>query len=143
MDRVLKGKAVIPGTATGAALVCREPLSFWGGFDAATGEIIDRRHDRCAAKAAGRILVFPFSKGSSTSSAVLLESIQRGTAPAAIINSKTDPILALGTIIAEELYGRSLPIVVLEPEVFASIQDGDLLSVEEDGTVRVADSPVG
>ena len=43
-ELIFQGKAFIPGTASGEALVSREPLSFWGGYDWKTGEIIDRRH---------------------------------------------------------------------------------------------------
>ena len=137
MGRVLSGKPIIPGDAEGVALVSHEPLSFWGGLDAHTGEIIDRRHPRSGAVVTGRVFVFPGGKGSSTGSAVLLESIRSGTAPAAIINLRTDPILALGAIVADELYHRSLPIVVLKEEDFHSIKEGDYLVVNTDGTVRV------
>ena len=137
MKRTLIGKPVIAGSAEGIALVCRRPLSLWGGYNASTGEIIDRRHDRSGAVAAGRVLVFPQGQGSSTSSAVLLESIRNGSAPAAIINLKTDPILALGVIVADELYHRSLPVVVLPEKDFFSISEGDHLAIEPDGTVTV------
>ena len=136
MKQVLIGKPVIPGSAKGVAVVSAQPLSFWGGYDPATGEIIDRRHDRSGQIAAGRVLVFPQGKGSSTSSAILLEAIRRGTAPAAIVTLATDPILALGAIVAEELYNRSLPMVVLSPGDFQLIRDGELLAVDSDGTVR-------
>jgi len=86
MDKKLIGKPVVAGSAEGIALVSREPLSFWGGLDTATGEIIDKRHERSGEIVTGRIFVFPQGRGSSTSSAVLLESIKTGTVPAAIIN---------------------------------------------------------
>ena len=138
MARRLAGKPIIAGSAEGIALVSAEPLSFWGGLSPRTGEIIDRRHDRSGAHVTGRVFVFPRGKGSSTSSATLLESIRAGTAPAAIINLKTDPILALGAIVADELYHRSLPIVVLPQESFDSIREGDHLAIEPDGTVVVS-----
>ena len=137
VERVLKGKAVIAGSARGTALVSKEPLSFWGGLSTETGEIIDRRHERSGAVVTGRVFVFPRGKGSSTASGILLQSIKSGTAPAAIINLKTDPILALGAIVADELYGRCVPIVVLSEEDFGSIGEGDHLVIEPDGTVRI------
>ncbi len=136
MKQTLIGKPVIPGSAQGMALVSAQPLSFWGGYDPATGEIIDRRHDLSGQTAAGRVLVLPSGKGSSTASAILLESIRRGTAPAAIITLATDPILALGAIVADELYNRSVPMVVLSPDDFALIRDGEPVAVDADGTVR-------
>jgi predicted aconitase with swiveling domain len=136
--RALKGRPVIAGSAAGEALVSAEPISFWGGIDPKSGEIIDRRHERSGANVAGRVFVFPHGRGSSTASAILLESIHRGTAPAAIINLRTEAILALGAIVADELYGRSVPIVVLAEEDFRSIVEGDRLTVEPDGTVRIS-----
>lgn len=133
----LRGRSVIAGRAEGLALVSRQPLSFWGGYSVATGEIIDRRHDLSGRRAAGRVLVFPQGRGSSTASAVLLESLRRGTAPAAIINLRTSPILALGSIVADEMYGKSIPIIVLPEDAFSSIREDDRLTIEEDGTVRV------
>ena len=137
MTRVLKGRAVIAGAAEGVALVSAQPLSLWGGLDAATGRLIDRRHDRLGEIVTGRIFVFPHGKGSSTASAVLLEAIRRGTAPAAIVNRRLSPILALGSIVADELYGRSVPIVVLPRVAFEAIGEGDRVAVAADGTVTI------
>ena len=137
MGTVMKGRAIVAGRATGEALVSRQPISLWGGLDPRTGEIIDRRHDCSGRIAAGRVFVFPRGKGSSTGSAILLESIRAGTAPAAIINSQVDPIVALGAIVADEMYHRSVPIVVLSEQDFQAIRDGDRVAVEPDGTVRV------
>ncbi len=135
MARILKGRAVVAGDARGAALVLSEPLCFWGGYEVATGRIIDPRQEQAGEVAAGRILVFPRGKGSSTGSATLLESIKAGTAPAGIINMRTDAIAAVGAIVADEMYDRSLPIVVLGEEAYRSIEQGEELVIEADGTV--------
>ncbi len=139
--RFLVGRVVVAGSAQGIALVSKEPLSFWGGLSPHTGEIIDRRHERSGANVSGRIFVFPRGKGSSTSSATLMESIKNGIAPAAIVNLKVDPILALGSIVSDELYNRSIPIVVLDEQDFYSIKEDDYLSVEPDGKVSVSIKP--
>ncbi len=137
MGSVLIGRPVVAGSAEGRAVVSGQPLSLWGGLDAETGEIIDRRHELSGRKVTGRVLVFPRGKGSSTASGILLESIRAGTAPAAIVNVAVDPILALGAIVADELYNRSVPIVVLAPEDFDTIRDGDMVAVAPDGKVTV------
>lgn len=137
MERSLSGKPIVAGSAAGKALVSKEPLSFWGGISPRTGEIIDRRHERSGANVAGRIFVFPQGKGSSTSSATLMESIKTGVAPAAIINLKVDPILALGSIVSDELYHKAVPILVLNEQDFYSIKEDDNLTIEPDGTVKV------
>ena len=138
VERILNGRPVVAGQAEGRALVSKEPLSFWGGICPQTGEIIDRRHERSGAIVTGRVFVFPQGKGSSTSSAVLLESIKTGFAPAAIINLKVDSILALGSIVSDELYHQAVPIVVLTKEDFFSIKQDDYITIEPDGTVKVS-----
>lgn len=100
------------GEADGAALVLAEPLSFWGGIDAATGRIIDRHHPNLGACITGTILVMPGGRGSSSSSSVLAEVIRRGTAPAGIVLATPDPILTMGALVAESLYDAPCPIVV-------------------------------
>lgn len=112
-----EARTLVAGTARGAALVLDEPLSFWGGIEPATGEVIDVRHPQRGEKVAGRILVMPSGRGSSSSSSVLAETVRAGTAPAAIILAEPDPILALGAIVARELYGRTIPIVVAKPGI--------------------------
>ena len=105
-------RTLVPGTAEGRALVLDEPLSFWGGVDPEFGDITDVRHPQHGASVTGRILVMPSGRGSSSSSSVLAESIRAGTAPAAIVLGEADPILALGAIVARELYGIVMPVVV-------------------------------
>jgi len=136
-ERTLTGRPIVAGSAEGTALISKEPLSFWGGFCPRTGEIIDRRHERSGANVAGRIFIFPQGKGSSTSSATLMESIKTGVAPAAIINLKVDPILALGSIVSDEMYHKAVPIVILAENDFYSIKEDDHLIIETNGTVKV------
>jgi predicted aconitase with swiveling domain len=141
MERVLIGKPVVAGSAEGRALVSNEPLSFWGGLCPETGEIIDRRHEQSGAVVTGRVFVFPSGKGSSTASAVLLEAIRTGVAPVAVINLKVDPILALGSIVADEMYGQAMPIVVLAEKDFFTIKQDDYITIKPDGTVRIHTDP--
>jgi predicted aconitase with swiveling domain len=141
MERVLIGRPIVAGSAEGQALVSHEALSFWGGICPQTGEVIDRRHERSGAIVTGKVFVFPQGRGSSTSSATLMESIRTAVAPAAIINLRVDPILALGAIVADEMYHQTIPIVVLSEEDFFSIQQDDYLVIQPDGKVRVTARP--
>ncbi len=137
MGKIIHGKVVINGQAQGAALVSSEPLSFWGGYDWKTGEIIDRRHPLSGSIAAGRILVVPFTRGSSTTTAVLLEAIRAGTAPAAILTTEADFFFALASVVADELYAKPLPLVALAAADFASLRTGDQVTIADDGLVTV------
>jgi predicted aconitase with swiveling domain len=134
--RVIAGRPIVPGEAEGEALVSDDALSFWGGYDFHTGEIIDRHHPLAGVRAAGRILAVPFSKGSSTTTAVLLEAVRAGTAPAAILTTGVDSFFALASIVAGVMYGKSFPVVALEADDFARLTTGARLAVERDGTIR-------
>ncbi|MHA2386900.1 MAG: aconitase X swivel domain-containing protein [Candidatus Thorarchaeota archaeon] len=102
---------LLSGVASGPALVTSQPICFWGGFDPKTGIITERGHELKGQNVARTVFVFPTGKGSSTTSAILLESVRCGTAPAAIVNLKTEPILVIGALIAEKLYNHVIPIV--------------------------------
>jgi predicted aconitase with swiveling domain len=143
MERIIKGKPLVAGEARGEALASDEPLSFWGGYDQRTGEIIDRRHPLSGQIAAGRVLALPFSRGSSTTTAVLLEAVHNGTAPAAILTTGIDHFFALASIVADEMYGKPIPIVALAESDFACLQTGYWLDVREDGTIIMHEAEPG
>ncbi len=124
MTSGIEGRVLNGGSATGLVLRAEQPLSFWGGIDAESGAIIDRRHPQAGAIVTGRVLVMPSGRGSSSSSSVLAEAIRLGTAPAAIVMKTADGIVALGALVAFELYGVSIPVLVVPPEPFDSIPDG-------------------
>ncbi len=101
MSLLLKGRAIWRGYAEGEALTTSQPISFYGGVDPETGKIIEKGHELEGETIAGRILVFPYGKGSTVGSYVLLRLKKRGLAPKAIINLRCEPIIAVGAIIAE------------------------------------------
>ena len=138
-ERVIAGRPIVAGEAEGESLVSNEALSFWGGYDFHTGEIIDRHHPLAGVRAAGRILVVPFSKGSSTTTAVLLEAVRAGTAPAAILTTDVDSFFALASIVAGVMYGKSFPVVALASSDFEALESGARLRVEPNGTVTRVD----
>ena len=132
----LEGRALVAGEAAGPALVLEAPLSLWGGMDPRTGRLSDHHHPQLGATLTGQVLVMPSGRGSSSSSSVLAEAIRLGTAPLAILLAQPDEILVLGALVAEYLYARTCPIVVLPGDHPGAITTGD--QVEVDGArVRV------
>jgi predicted aconitase with swiveling domain len=120
---------LVDGEGTGPALVLDRPLSFWGGLDATTGRIVDHRHPQAGASATGTVLVMEAGRGSSSASSVLAEAVRLRTAPAAIVMLEPDEIVALGAVVAGELYGTTLPVVVVDQEVFCSLRTGEQITV--------------
>ncbi len=112
----------------GAALVLGAPISFWGGVDPQTGNIIDARHPQRGLSISGSVLFLPGTIGSSSASAVLLELVHAGRAPVALVLHEPDAILLLGLIVAREM-GWPVPIAVrLNRQRFAAFS-GQRVSV--------------
>lgn len=105
------------------------PLSFWGGFDPHTGEVIDGHHPQWRTNLSGKVLALPSGRGSSSSSSVLAEAIRLGTAPIAILLLENDPILVLGALVARELYGSSVPVATLSAESYGRLSTGEIVTV--------------
>ena len=76
----------------------------------------------------------------STTTAVLLEAIKAGTAPAAIITTGVDTFFALASIVADAMYGRPVPLIALSAAAFAQLHTGDLLTVNEVGQITQSTS---
>lgn len=131
---LLKGRAVSRGKATGQALVSKESISFLGGVDPKTGAVIEKGHALYGKNVKGRVLIFPNGKGSTVGSYVIYQLKKNGVAPAAIVNVRSEPIVAVGAIISD------IPMVdSLERDPVEAIKDGDAVTVDGTaGTVEVS-----
>lgn len=123
--------------ATAKALVLSAPISFWGGVDPATGDIIDARHPERGENIAGSILTLPGTIGSSSASAVLLELVHAGKAPAVILIDEPDAILLLGLVVAREM-GWTTPAAWQLSKDDQQQLRGRNVTVAADGTITPA-----
>ena len=120
----LKGRTISRGRAEGEVLLSRDPISFLGSVDPKTGMIIEEKHALAGKSIKGKVLVFPHGKGSTVGSYVMYQLKKNGTAPAAIVNLETEPIVAVGAIISE------IPLVdMLERNPYEVLNNGDLVLV--------------
>ncbi|WP_457966933.1 aconitase X [Pseudomonas sp. R4-84] len=126
----LHGRSLVEGAAQGTLLFADVGLSFWGGVDPITGEIIDRHHPLSGERLGGRVLAIPSGRGSCTGSSVLMELISNGHAPAALVLAEVDEILALGVLVAEVIFQRSLPVLCIGHEAFAGLRGQGFVRVE-------------
>lgn len=132
---MIAGRTYSSGIAEGEVLRLSEPLSFYGGINVESGEIIDHSHTDRGKNVAGKILLMPSGRGSSSSSSVLAEAIRMGTGPSAIVLERPDPIMTVGCLVARSLYDIGCPLVVAPLEGFA---DGDRLRVVAEATGEAA-----
>ena len=114
----LEGRSLVDGCASAPLLYAEVGLSFWGGVDPFSGEVIDRHHPLSGECLAGRVLAIPSGRGSCTGSSVLMELISNGHAPAALVLAEADEILTLGVLVAQTLFQRSLPVLCIGKEAF-------------------------
>ena len=109
----MSARSLVQGKVSGPSLKLDDPLSFWGGFDSASGRVIDRFHPQHGACLSGAILFIERGRGSSSGASVLAEAIRLGTAPAAIVLIDDDAIIATCALVAQMLYGIDCPVVAI------------------------------
>jgi predicted aconitase with swiveling domain len=125
-----KAEALTSGFARGPGVFI-EPLSFWGGYDAETGTIVEQSHPAFGQTLAGVILLMARAKGSSSSSSVLVEAIRNNTGPAGIVLCERDLIIAIGVIVANELYASQVPLVLASNEDFERLsKTGGVIQID-------------
>ena len=137
MKRLIECRTVCPGSASGSLALLDAPLSFWGGYDVDEGVVKDATHPQYRKPLKGRIVALPSGRGSSSSSSALLEAVRLGTAPAAIILAEVEPILALGALVADELYGVRIPIVICPADSWSSLREDAKVDLDAAGGLAI------
>ena len=117
-----QGRVLVSGEAAGEVLHLEAELSFWGAIDPLTGTVIDRRHPQAGKRISGKVLLIPRSIGSSSGSAILLETLYRDCGPVAIVLGEADQILSLGAVVAREMGYASIPVLQLDAAQFPALE---------------------
>jgi predicted aconitase with swiveling domain len=124
----LKGRIISRGVAESDALKTNQPISFYGGVDPETSEILEKGHELQGKRIKGKILVFPTGKGSTVGSYTLYRLKKGGVAPAGIINGECETVVAVGAIISE--------IPCIDKIDISQIKTGDIVRIEN-GVVTI------
>ena len=121
----LKAHIISRGRAEGEAIVTSQAISFLGSIDPKTGVVIEKGHELEGKSIRGKVLVFPGGEGSTVGSYVIYQLKKNGVAPAAMINIKAEPIVAVGAIISD------IPLVdKVEKDPVTAIKTGDKVLVD-------------
>ena len=123
----MQGRKIFKGKVVGEALVTGDDISFYGGCDPETGEIVEKGHHLEGKSVSGKILVFPSGKGSTVGSYVLYALKKADKAPLAIVNKVMDPVVAVGCIISE--------IPAVDQIDIGIIENGQKIEVDADNGV--------
>ncbi|MBN2126947.1 MAG: DUF126 domain-containing protein [Candidatus Diapherotrites archaeon] len=97
----LTGRKIFEGKIKGEVLYSTEPISFYGGVNPENGNIIEKNHPLEGKSISGKILVFPYGKGSTVGSYTIYQLKKNNKAPKAMIMKETEAIVAVGAIISE------------------------------------------
>jgi predicted aconitase with swiveling domain len=139
MKLKLKGRGCSNGIVEVEAVVSQQPFGFWQGIDPQTGVVINRRHDLAGKSIKGKAFVFPYGRGSTGTPGIFLEAVRNNVAPAAIINLKSEPMVIVCALLAEEFYDVKIPVVDdLDKDPIKTIRTGDRVRVDgQRGVVEV------
>ena len=109
--KVLKGRGLIAGSAVGIAVLSQRAFTFAHGVDPSNGNVTDVRSDVRGSNVKGKVLFYPFGKGSTTASAWFLEAVRLGNYPSAIVTEGVDLSAVIGSVMAKAIYGKEIPVV--------------------------------
>ena len=134
---MIQAEPLIAGAAAGPVLRFTDPISFWGGIDPASGRVTDPQHHAHGQNIAGTVLVLAATRGSSSSSAVMLELRRGKNAPAALVLAKVDAILALGVVVAKEMGYGSIPVLRVPADQHDMLSAGQHATIAVSGAIEV------
>lgn len=133
LHRPETGARLTGDSSAGEMLFCEDGLSFWGGVDPQTGHIIDAHHPDCGRSVVGKVVAMPTSRGSCSGSGVLLALALNGPAPAALIFREAEEILALGALVAGQVFERPIPVLRLPSDLFSTMASATHAVIDADG----------
>jgi predicted aconitase with swiveling domain len=139
MKLSLRGRGCTNGIVETEAVVSKRPFGFWQGIDPQTGIVIDRRHDLSGESIKGKAFVFPYGRGSTGTPGIFLEAVRNNVAPAAIINLKSEPMIIVCALLAEEFYETQIPVIDgLDCNPIETVRTGDRVRVDgQKGIIEV------
>ena len=121
-------KVIVNGKAEGTVLKTTNPINFLGAVDKKTGMIRDKKYDIFEKSIKDTVLVFPHGVGSSVGAYTIYSLKSHQSAPLAMICQKADLTVASGCALA------NIPMIIVSPEEFNSIQDGKEIEIDTNST---------
>lgn len=124
---VIHGRKAYKGHVAGEALVSTDGLGTFGSINEKTGVVTEREHSIFGESITGKVLVFPYAKGSSAWGRSFQVMDYNGVTPKAMLVSLIDTRSALGAVAAR------LPTVTdFDIDPLTVIETGDWVDVNAD-----------
>jgi predicted aconitase with swiveling domain len=145
--KTFRGRVVLPGQVSGKATVSRQPFNTSGSYlenmfagNTDTAPCTDASNKELYGKdLSGAILCTPTTVGSTMGGMALMGMKTIGVGPEALLFSKPiDTLAAAGVLMADIWKDRRIVTIdMLGDEFLETVQMGDPISIQEDGTVEV------
>jgi len=146
VSKTFKGRAILPGSLEGEALVTHVGFNTYASFFTSIHNPVEAA--QCADSSnqelygknlTDKIICLPQTIGSTSSGAVWQRIAQMGVAPKAMLFSQQIDSLAAGGLVVADVWAgqRIVTVDQLGDEFLKSVQDGDRIVVREDGTVTI------
>ena len=123
-QKILKGRVISSGAASGNALVSKDSISFSGGVNL-EGVVVENKHDLEGQSLAGKIFVFPSLKGSAAGMWMLYRLAVKGLAPIALVVKEADAILT-----AAAIFGEIPTMDQFDEDPLTCIKTGDTVTID-------------
>ena len=81
------------------------------------------------------MLVLPGTRGSAGGPGTLAECLRLGTGPAAIVLPSANRSVVIGVLVADELYGRPVPVLVVPGDAHGSFRTGEVVTIATGGRI--------
>lgn len=117
-------KVIVAGRAEGQVLYSKNPINFLGAVDKKTGIITDDTYDIYKKPLKDAILAFPHGVGSSVGAYTIYSLKANGTAPRAMICTRTDITVSSGCALAD------IPLVIVDDASFEKIGASARISLD-------------
>ena len=131
MRGVLAGRGLIQGRAEGEALLSKRAFTFAHGVEPGSGRVTDVRSDIRGSSVRGKVLFYPFGKGSTTASAWFLEAVRLGNHPAAIVTETVDLSAVIGSVMARLVYAKEIPVISgISRREYSGVRAGAMVAVD-------------
>ena len=128
----IKCRKILGGVASGEAIVFHVPVSLLGEIDVTNGKVRLKGHELEGMSVAGKILIYPESKGSTFAGATLKTLAYFKCQPKAIVMVKQPDHTTIQGIIMADIPSVSLP----EKNPLELIKTGDFVEVNAtDGVI--------
>lgn len=131
----VEARILFDGAAEADVMRLDAPLSFWGGFDPATGVIIDNNHPQKGQCIRNKVLVMPATRGSGGTPGGVAEAIRNGSGPVAVIMGEGDVNVMVGAAVAQQLYGLTCPILEVTGPDYETVASARRLRISHGGII--------